>query len=534
MTNLNKHSSSAIGTVAGIMLSFICSSTAAKSSSDVFDPVSFDLKIVIDGGPRQPDPEYIKAASGASVTVPTPQDYAAKWQSGCTVLRGMILNKKQAFGDGAFDRVQCAPFSPTFSDEIMQGNSWILKVSDRAQFVRFEIFFRAPNGKLSPEAAIDFPGMYRFGEFINDLGALRAVATELMNKLPMFSIVKVGAFTGSLSAQKDTLTKKIPDKLIIFELLRDPVSGFWHLHMLGTADGRNETGSTVTWSMSLDPAEKPAGRVVTAHRASGRDTEGSDLKVALLATVKKYQAPEGGLLSAILQSLSSNLSGIRYGYSILRGRDVVTKSAFISGFTEIRSGPADGLRLYYDKAPKVSQSEKGLGKSDLSWTRISLGWNMNLPNLPVISQVFDSWDAGIKFGMFTLDTTMPVASPNGESEETSFRIKNSIDLGVVSGLERKNNAYLLRLWMGYNYSASFLLKTKTRMSSLKTGADAYWVLFKSKGKLEVNLLTFLATERMAISRDFDRNSFDESTSQVVINGVSYQMAFAGLGLTLAW
>jgi hypothetical protein len=69
---------------------------------------------------------------------------------------------------------------------------------------------------------------------------------------------------------------------------------------------------------------------------------------------------------------------------------------------------------------------------------------------------------------------------------------------------------------------------------MTTGIDAYWDVIKINDRIKTKVLTFIAAERISLSKELLVAQDNVEQEQVYINGISYQLLFAGIGATISW
>ena len=168
-----------------------------------------------------------------------------------------------------------------------------------------------------------------------------------------------------------------------------------------------------------------------------------------------------------------------------------------------------------------------------SWSRINLSWAFRLPLPTLVAPYFETLDLDPKLGIYSLDSRFEVTGANGKPQMANFKLDRAIDLGFEAGLEHTFPMALLRLWGGYNYSASIVLQTKTSLSSVKGGVDVYWPLANFGANTTLKFLTFGSGEILSMGKKSAAKS-DATDYEEVIKGLSYQLIFLGIGGTISW
>lgn len=210
---------------------------------------------------------------------------------------------------------------------------------------------------------------------------------------------------------------------------------------------------------------------------------------------------------------------------------LLSKSTFVGILAEVRAGPLNGLRWYWDFAPKVTTVENNENLS-FAWSRATLGWSFGFN----YNTFIDKMDITPKIGAMSLDASIGIPSPvSGQITDTArFRQANVLNLGIEAGIESHWPWILTRLWAATDISGFVNIDEETTVKSLRGGADAYFDLFKVSNEYKVVLLMFSTFEKVSLLRKRVPNEEEIGNTGGKLAGLSYQVVFAGLGLTVSW
>ena len=261
------------------------------------------------------------------------------------------------------------------------------------------------------------------------------------------------------------------------------------------------------------------------------NSEGSSKQVIRILDLLKVKLLEYGVTSFwedLFGTFDHSYVAIRYGYPTISGGSVLSDSYFIGILTEIRGGPAAGLRVYFDYAPEQSKSVEG-EDFNFSWSRLSLGWSFDLTQLMSLEKYVHRVDITPKLGIFSVDFDL-VTTEGSNTLTATFTQNNSIDFGFDLGVEEVYKTLLGRLWLGYNYSG--LLTDDTTTSSLRGGLDLHYDFYQiPNSNIDIGLLAFGSFEQLSFT---STDNGEVSATEAQILELSYNLFYIGLGAELSW
>jgi hypothetical protein len=305
---------------------------------------------------------------------------------------------------------------------------------------------------------------------------------------------------------------------------------------------RYENAGHAQWDLSEIDTTNFKGAWI--HGSNGPGAQSAKLaKIFAAANEKMTEASESGelekflnggynfLTSALLDTAASGYVGLRYGKQVLAGDELLSKTSFFGLLVEMRGGPLEGLRVYYDKMPKVASVNNGFG-TQISWSRLILGksWGWS-PGFLV-----DRVDLTPKIGIWSLSATLPITfAEDGVSAVgvQTFETDRALGLAIEGGLEWISTWYLLRMWGAFDTALNFGRIGAAGVTSQRFGVDTYLTagpeinLFGVPFKTA--LLGFFLFESIELSQKPDKNNLED---QIV--GIGYQGGYAGLGGVLSW
>ena len=462
------------------------------------------------------------------------RDVQKNWPKACALLKGYFGNRKERFGHGPFQTAQCIERPTTLEGAMAQGkSSWIMKVYSNEKASGFTIFYLG-SGEPHSEAAIVAAPNAEFIAALTERQAVRSFTLLLQDQLPMFTLVHITPNAGKIEVDAAVLPDPMPTEYVLFTLAFDPAKKHWIARPIGfTKPTGNAEGNVNSWEVDVHEGILRKDSIVFAHNAAGRGKSSDAMENTLSALLGRFGIQS--VMAGVMASFGSNLSGIRYGFPPLPATDVVSRSTMLSLFTEVRSGPVKGLRLYYDKAPQSKDVAANGDPIYFGWSSINLGWSFDLPLPKIASGIIDRFDFQPKMGVVNLDARLAGIDATGTTRTAPFTLKNAINFGAETGIEREFfDLALLRLWAGGLYSWAAIGITETKFVAMQSGLDVYWDIGKLGG-IKIKGLTFLSTQYLMIGKKFSRPA-DNATRDVegVITDLNFQLVFLGLGATLGW
>lgn len=450
-----------------------------------------------------------------------PQALAIQWQDGsrtndndrqgCENLGSSLLIGADPWHHGIFTSHACF-----FGDEALDSSSpWRLRLrQDAAELHVGMDFVSTQDGQAQTTPLMEFTVPREPG--LTDKTVAQLVALKILDELPMARPARISQAS---SQEPDAADGAAPEEYVVFTLQHSSLSG-WVPRLVGTGkrtEGSSDLAITFDENQSEPFRDAPEG-FLWAQVKGGPGAMASEIEARLATT------SSGGLMSAF----ATGYAGMRFGPSFTKGDPLLEQSALVSVFTEIRGGPAQGLRWYWDFAPESRAVVDGKNAS-FTWSRASLGWSFGSEKKNWLG-FFDRVDLVPKLGLMDLDARVPLAGAPGTTVLSTFRAKNILSLGLEAGLESHLPYFLLRLWAAGDFSGMGKLKRDTSVQSVRAGLDLYRDLF-TFSQFRLALLGFAAAENQWLSRA--ESDIVAGTTRK-LEGVHYSLLYMGAGLTVTW
>lgn len=235
----------------------------------------------------------------------------------------------------------------------------------------------------------------------------------------------------------------------------------------------------------------------------------------------------------LFQTAASGYVGLRYGRQTLTGNKLLEGAGMYGLLVEIRSGPLNGLKFYYDKFPGTSYKTGDVATS-LEWSRLVLGKSFSFGFPFFINRA----EVTPKLGRYFLSSVQPVEFDSGGNILTTqkFEIRNQPSFSVEASAERAAKLYTARLWYAIDRGIPFVPVIGTSaVSAERAGAD----LFLNSGlkaqflgnEYALNLLAFGMYENLTIE---DLMLEDLAPGEVAVSAIQLRSAYAGLGVVVNW
>ncbi len=487
----------------------------------------------------------------------------------CPIIGNSLRVGRGPWGVGIFRNFSCMHDGKVIFGKARK-KRWSLRITQKPKEVEISLFNELTNE--TPVARLQFEATEDSFRFFEDTGFVDIVALALLEQLPF----KGWIGPNDIQSDSDRLMRRAPrtgrsmervfelpppdQELILYEVRYRSDGGIWRSNVVGRATladvkepsprerrkikGRKrfENAGQAEWSLS--EVQNEGFRGAWVHGASGpRSQSASFDKILVSANQKLIEASSNGdldnflkggynfLTSALLDTAASGYVGLRYGKQVLAGDELLGKTSFFGLLVEMRGGPLEGLRVYYDKMPQVKNINNGF-ETQISWSRVILGksWGWS-PGFLV-----DRLDVTPKIGMWSLSATLPTAfAEDGITPLAvqTFATEKALGLAIEGGVEWLSTWYLLRAWGAFDTALNFGRIGAAGVTSQRFGIDGYLtagpeirifgVPFKTA------LLGFFLFESIELSQNPDEENLED---QIV--GIGYQGGYAGVGGVLSW
>ncbi len=481
------------------------------------------------------------------------------WTSACDLLGKNLQIGKGAQGTGVFINYSCFDKSKYLSGPGAKNRDqfrWNIEAEFQGDSIDYTVFFDPEHKHKAPaEAAFSIKFTDQTMKALNDPEVANLIALKLVDIMPMSMAIQVPTKDlTKIDPQPDLLKRSAPlptgpKKLLLYQLQYDIDRQSWIPKLVGSAVNKTKNTKPPSsdgpakkyhqkhlWAVKLATKDLKPGTYLWAQNAKGRGREEKPIGKSLDAALTRYGLSMDAVLGALIDTLASGYGGIRYGYSLASGDPLVSKSTMVSMFTEVRGGPVEGLRWYWDLSPKHEILYRGENLY-FGWSRPTFGWSfgMDIPDF-IISRI----DAVPKIGWMSLEANLGIENKELDTFTTSpFLMKNALSVGIEIGIEEQTDWFLLRLWGASDGAGFFSFLTNVpgagAVSSIRGGIDTYWELFNLGQIFDVSLLVFAAGERISLSKNATAASEDGTVeASDAIEGLKYNLGFVGLGMTLKW
>lgn len=443
------------------------------------------------------------------------------WQRNCELFGRLMEVGRGPYHYGFASSVSCVKGSAS-SYSVLKGDSpWALVIKEESeQLWSIKLFYR-DNKEPTVDLKID---AYAKPDVLLGVGAFaKNLALYIMDRLvhPIyFSPEEVSSGKVAFKAENVNLPKPSANiKLFSLRLLK---SGVYQFHLVGTGAYKEED-KRAFWVLDIgaDTKNMPIWAQVEEGKCQKIDEAGN----GMLEAQTELGLDGEALKNFMRRTIPGGFVGTRYGVSLIKDKELLQKMRSYSLLLEIRGGLFAGLRSYWDLIPEVKTKDQGVEES-LRISRLSAGWGYDF-DLPA---VFDTIGFVLKVGATDVDGKVIIATDDTTFLTTPLRMKNALNLGLEVGLEKDFEDTLLRLWAASDLSGVVNISKTGQARSLRAGADLYRKVFDFSNKYSFGILAFTHFEKLS----FELAKDQEVANVAAFEGISYNIVFAGLGVTMNW
>jgi hypothetical protein len=441
------------------------------------------------------------------------------WASGpftraiCSIKSSRIENKNADKSTSA---------SPTTSP-------WSMVISSSGDQRRFEIMYQNSKGEKSQQALYEFDSGIPLTTLLEKHEFSQLIAAYLTNSLPIRT-----ALTGSRLVSGGRITIKTrglsninleSNDAEIYQIRRS--GDLWITKLIGTASiaKRSDTKTQIQieqlFTNPIDDAPLVKRQsIYFLHQISDKEANLRKIDDSLKSRM-------GSFFAKFLNIGRSAYLGIRYGVPMQKGTGVLANVNLIGIFGEFRGGVLSGLRVNYDTIP-TQKSETEEFRDVFSWSRIQLGYGFGLKlNNPILNWV----DISPRLGVTNLTLTS-TPNPGAATDGYEFKLQRAPTVGLEVGLEKRTNAFLIRLWGYGSYSLGVLpIDKEYKSTSIRAGVDVYREIADWKS-IKLALLVFSAVDQNHYTRLATKEELSENPN--LTTQVKFGSFFGGGGITLTW
>lgn len=503
------------------------------------------------------------------------------WKTACDNLGKALVAGSGPWGFGAFSGYGCYRGK---SKKKLAGEDkparWELRVINGKKDFEFKFTYQPTGGAKVDVAQLTFPGAQQTLKYFADDEFTDATAFSLLERLPGgMQVTKaaikgtpptfVGRYVRAGNGKRFKYTViEAPEELVLFRIAWDDKEKRWRSTVVGTAkrtqvnepkkkkkkkqqtlvggDVTYETNDAVLQALAQGPlwAQGSGGPGALAEQNDEVMREAAQ-KLGQAAEQDKLDEFINGKVSSLvgdlLDTAASGYVAARIGMQVLQGEDqlskgLMSKLMLIGVLTEVRGGPLEGLRYYYDKIPETKgELEGATGEkivSSIASARHTLGYSFNIP----IGFVFDKVTIDPQFGVWTFNAEKLPAELDAQGKVVkteNFELGSTGSLALEVGLETGSDWYTVRGWYSINSGFS-LLKQGGRVVSNRFGIDAYFTAGPTFPIFGIPFKTALLAFYLYESVTLTAGKAEEQTEQPKITGISYQNGFAGGGIGVSW
>lgn len=406
---------------------------------------------------------------------------------------------------------------------------WHLRVQSKDTQKTFEVFYNSKRRIPSTIATFSLATEINLKALLEKHNFAQLIAARLTNDLPIRS-----AITGNRIIQGQAISIKghgraeLPltaQSVQIYGLRR--LNDTWIPKLVATGeinfDLPNKTTITIK-SVEKNPIDQSAlvnrKSIYFMHQINSANENSRKIEDALRANL-------GTFFSKFLNIGRSAYIGARYGVPAQKGKGVLANVKMLGLFGEFRGGALSGLKMNYDVIPKETLTSAE-STDEFSWSRVQLGYGFGFR----IENNLINWiDVTPKIGVTNL---LLKSSPteNALTDGYEFQLQRAPTVGVEIGLEKRTNAFLVRLWGYGSYSLGVLpIDKEYKSTTLRGGIDVYKELIDWKA-VKLAVLLFTTMDRNQYTRLLSDEELANNPNMTT--EVKYGSLLAGGGITLTW
>lgn len=486
------------------------------------------------------------------------------WLNACSNLGKSLLIGQGPWGMGVF-----ASFSCWTDDKKISGNPkgkpWTLEYMETDE--RVSLTLMDADSRVMSEAAFG-PSPYT-AYFFGDKEFVDLLALKLLDGLPFLGYIAKGALIGegafvgryprSLPNGRKRPVVPPPKSLTVYRLSVDKNSSLYHAQVVGSVSqasldpespleaqvqkkSEKAKEPMVHWRANEELIQSNKDSFVWFHNEAGRNRMAPDLQLAIdqIQKVLAEAADEGmltnmlrGLKKSIIATTASGYVGVRYGPQVLPGDDLLGKTSFFGLLAEVRGGPLEGVRFYYDKLPLKAVEQDGF-ETSIEWSRLVVGKSFGLK----LNRFADRVEITPKLGLWNFHTKLPVNyDADGKVTKVGvFDLDRAMSFSLEMGVEWNSPVYVIRPWYSFDGAGLISKINSKRVTSNRFGLDTYWTAgpkFRILGnQFKTAWLGFFIYETIGLTNNDSDVALGEGES--IITDLSFTTGYAGLGVAVSW
>jgi len=472
--------------------------------------------------------------TGESIDIKS-DDSRKKWKEICNNLGQNLRYKKSHIGFLA--KYKCLPIGQKVPEKVSPNISpWNIQVNEGDDFITITVNFFS-DGSWQKITEINFKKTDGVFKQFTGAETYVTIARILIDSLPVGWIFRPSDHNANIRFIASYGPKSLPEKLYVYTLSYNKKSLKWLPKIAAVLkskgaplEAKNKWAQTYEYEKIYTPINPKALYLVQNAKGLGKDNE----------TLVKHLEKTNPLLSMInlmdlltFNALSSNYVGLKYAKSLIEQGSVLSKVTQFSLLVEIRDGLFNGVRIYYEKIPKVIQGAQTASDNSqyIEMQRINAGWNFKLPLPDFMSSVATEISVQPKAGItdFTGSFSIPL-SPT-DFKQIGYELNGVLDLALELGIERETDWFRARLWGSVNTSAaSKIASSAGSVTSIRAGLDSYWDVASFSDSITLNLLAFANYERLQLKKPVT----SQDPTDLLGTNIGFNLALVGGGITLEW
>lgn len=463
------------------------------------------------------------------------QESQRKWKDICNKLGQNLRYKKAQIGFLA--KYKCLPAGQQVPKKISPNIApWNIQVDEKVDFITITVnFFSDASWKKITE--ISFKNSEGVFKQFTGAETYVTIARILIDSLPVGWIFRPSDHQSDIRFIANYGPKSLPEKLYVYTLSYNKTSLKWLPKIAAVLkskgaplEAKNKWAQTYEYEKIYTPINPKGLYVVQNAQGLGKDKE------VLVQHLEKTNP----LLSMInlmdlltFNALSSNYVGLKYAKSLMEQGSVLSKVSQFSLLVEIRDGLLSGLRIYYEKIPRVAQGAQTEfdNRQFIDMQRINAGWSFKLPLPEFMSRVATEISIQPKAGItdFAASFSIPINPTNFTTID--YNLNGVLDLALELGIEKETDWFRARMWGSINTSAaSKIASSSGSVTSIRAGLDSYWDVASFSKAVTLNLLAFANYERLQLNRPVK----SQDPTDLQGTNIGFNLALIGGGITLEW
>jgi hypothetical protein len=489
----------------------------------------------------------------------------SSWVNGCRELGKTLGPQSNPWVYGVFDSFFCELNSKVVFGKKAKAQ-FSIEIVDSKSKMTISLFQHL--GKRSSKtllAQFNLDSTQNLHTFLQDKEFVDLLALSILESMPAAGLVSAESerlkgdklFVRPLRKEQSANLKYnypgLPAELIFFELRWDKKASLWKSNVVGYGKLASTKKEPAHYQLDDNVQNAIKSGSVFLHSSEGPVKASERWSAPLNDAVKDLdkvvssgkfsdfmKGIELDMLDTLLSTAASGYVGFKYGVQVLPTYGelglLLGKTRIVSVLVEIRSGPAKGLRYYYDLLPEtkaaVTLTDGIRDEQYIGFARHILGYSFGLD----FDSFIDRVTVDPKLGLWTFNARLPVQlSEDGSVARLGdFNLGSTYSIAIEFGLENISDWYVIRTWAGMDTGYS-LVKTGGKISSYRFGIDAFLTAGPEipffGTALKTTWVLFYVFDHLDIR---SQESFQLGVGEEVIKGLEYDAAYAGAGVALSW